>query len=114
MRGVVHDGGNSLRQHPRFSVVMNAFNLDVFKIRPVRCLETSRMAQIVKLHTRIIFEILIHTGAPFSKLTDRRQEQRMRTLSLTTASHLYHFMVNLYCIPVYVVRQDQARSAPQI
>ena len=48
MGGVVHRCGDALRQHARLRHVMNAFDLDVFEIRPVRRLITETMGQIVE------------------------------------------------------------------
>src|SRR5437763_11330276 len=49
MGGVVHAGRDALRQHPRLRHVMNALDLDVFEIRPVRRLESEAMREIVEL-----------------------------------------------------------------
>ena len=49
MGGVVHRGRDALRQHARLRHVMDALDLDVFEIRPVRRLVAEAMGQVVEL-----------------------------------------------------------------
>ena len=49
MRGVVHRGRDALRQHARLGMVVDALDLDVFEIRPVRRLIAEAMGQVVEL-----------------------------------------------------------------
>ena len=79
MRGVVHRGGDALRQHARLRHVVDALDLDVFEIRPVRRLISEAMGQVVELKPHPVVEVLLerHTanflrhGAP--PLVVRRQ-----------------------------------------
>ena len=57
MRGVVHRGGDALRQHARLRHVVNALDLDVLEIRPVRRLIAEAMGQVVELQPHAVLEV---------------------------------------------------------
>ena len=59
MRGVVHRRGDALRQHARLRHVMNAFDLDVFEVRPVRRLIAEAMGQIVERQSHRVVLVLL-------------------------------------------------------
>ncbi len=61
--GVVHRGGDALRQHARLRHVMDALDLDVFEIGPVRRLITEPVRQIVELKPHRIVEVLLEHHA---------------------------------------------------
>ena len=51
--GVVHRGGDALRQHARLRHVVDALDLDVLEIGPVRRLVTEPMGQVVELEPHL-------------------------------------------------------------
>ena len=63
MRGVVHRGGDALRQHARLRHVVDALDLDVLEIRPVRRLIAEAMGQIVELQPHAVLEVLFEHHA---------------------------------------------------
>src|ERR1700734_4508869 len=63
MRGVVHGCGDALRKHPRLRHVMDALDLDVFEIRPVRRLIAETMGQIVKGKSHRVVLVLLERDA---------------------------------------------------
>src|SRR5271166_3897991 len=62
--GVVHAGRDALRQHARLRDVMDALDLDVFEIGPVRRLEAVAMGEVVELEPHGIDEIALELDAP--------------------------------------------------
>ena len=63
MGGVVHRGGDALRQHARLRHVVDALDLDVLEIRPVRRLIAEAMGQIVELQPHAVFEVFLEHHA---------------------------------------------------
>ena len=61
--GVVHRGGDALRQHARLRHVVDALDLDVLEIGPVRRLVTEPMRQIVELKPHLVLEVLLEHHA---------------------------------------------------
>src|SRR4029077_5860452 len=65
MRGVVHRGGDALRQHAGFGHVVDALDLDVLEIRPVRRLITKTMRQVVELQPHRVVEVFLERDATY-------------------------------------------------
>src|SRR5258708_39089713 len=65
MRRVVHAGRDALRQHARLRHVMDALDLDVFEIRPVRRLVAEAMGQVVELEPHRIIEVFLQRHAAY-------------------------------------------------
>ena len=66
MRGVVHRGGDALRQHAGLRHVVDALDLDVLEIRPVRGLIAEAMGQVIELQPHAVLEIFFeHHAANF-------------------------------------------------
>ena len=63
MRGVVHRGRDALRQHARLRHVVDALDLDVLEVRPVRRLIAEAMGQIVELQPHAVLEIFFEHHA---------------------------------------------------
>src|ERR1700758_5148397 len=63
VRRVVHACGDALRQHARFGHVVNALNLDVFEIRPIRRLKSETMRQVLELKTHRIVAVGLEIDA---------------------------------------------------
>ena len=63
MRGVVHRGGDALRQHARLRHVVDALDLDVLEVRPVRRLVAEAMGQIVELQPHAVLEVFFEHHA---------------------------------------------------
>src|SRR5262249_48818863 len=59
MGGVVHRRGDALRQHARLGVIVNALDLDVLEIGPVRRLIAEAMRQIVELQPHAVVVVLL-------------------------------------------------------
>ena len=59
MRRCVHRRGDALRQHARLGHVMDALDLGVLEIGPVRVLETEAVAQVVELQAHAVVEITL-------------------------------------------------------
>jgi hypothetical protein len=54
MRSVVHRGGDALRQYARLGHVVDALDLDVLEIGPVRGLISEAMGQVVELQPHAV------------------------------------------------------------
>ena len=66
VRRIVHRGGDALRQHARLGVIVDALDLDVLEIRPVRGLIAEAMRQIVELQPHAVVIVLLeHHAANF-------------------------------------------------
>ncbi len=63
VRGVVHAGGDALRQHPGFGHVMDAFDLDIFEVGPVRRLESKAVGEIVKFQSHGVVGVCLEFNA---------------------------------------------------
>jgi hypothetical protein len=63
MRGVVHAGGDALRQHAGLGVVVDALDLDVLEVGPVRGLVAEAMGQVVELEPHAVVEVLLERDA---------------------------------------------------
>ena len=71
--GVVHAGRNALRQYAGFRHIMDAFDLDVFEVGPVRRLESEAMGEIVKFQShRVVGVGLEFNAADFDHLSFSR------------------------------------------
>ena len=64
MRGRVHRGGDTLRQHAGLGHIVDAFDLDVFEIRPIRALEAPSVRQVVKIEPHRILQIRLELDPP--------------------------------------------------
>src|SRR5262249_55021496 len=60
---VVHAGRDALRQHPRLGVVVDALDLDVFEVGPVRRLITETMRQIIELEPHAVVVVVLERHA---------------------------------------------------
>src|SRR6266576_1303028 len=66
MRRVVHARRDALRQDAGLGVVMDALDLDVFEVGPVRGLVTETVRQVVELEPHAVGQILLeHDAADF-------------------------------------------------
>ena len=63
MGGVVHGGRDALRQHARLRHVVDALDLDVFEIRPVRRLKSEAMREIVEFQPHRVVEVALEFDA---------------------------------------------------
>ena len=63
VRGVVHGGRDALRQHARLRHVVDALDLDVLEIGPVRRLIAEAMGQVVELQPHAVLEVLFERHA---------------------------------------------------
>ena len=63
MGGVVHGRGDALRQHAGLRHVVDALDLDVLEIRPVRRLVAEAMGQVVELEPHRVVEVLLERHA---------------------------------------------------
>src|SRR5581483_164767 len=63
MGGVMHRGRNALRQYARLGHVVDAFDLDVLEIGPVRRLVPEPMGQVVELEPHRVLEVLLERYA---------------------------------------------------
>src|SRR4029077_10178702 len=63
VRGVVHAGRDALRQHARFRHVMDALDLDVFEVRPVRRLIAETMGEVVEGEPHGVVLVLLERDA---------------------------------------------------
>jgi hypothetical protein len=63
VRRIMHAGGNALRQDAGLGVVMDALDLDVFEIGPVRGLVAETMGQIVELEAHAVGQVLLERHA---------------------------------------------------
>src|SRR5215468_3372530 len=98
VRRVVHAGGDALRQHAGLGVVVNALDLDVLEVGPVRGLVTEAMGQVVELEPHAVVVVLLerdaadflgHGTPPYTRI-----------------------MVRLYCELVQHVMPPPRRDAP--
>src|SRR5262245_20222443 len=66
VRGVVHAGRDALGEHTRLRHVVDAFDLDVFEIRPVGRLIAEAMGQVIELESHAVVVVLFeHHAANF-------------------------------------------------
>jgi hypothetical protein len=63
MRRIMHAGGDALRQDAGLGVIMDALDLDVFEIGPVRGLVAEAMRQIVELEAHAVGQVLLERHA---------------------------------------------------
>ena len=61
--GVVHGGRDALRQHARLRHVVDALDLDVLEVGPVRGLIAEPMRQVVELKPHVVLEVLLERHA---------------------------------------------------
>src|SRR5271170_4905944 len=104
VRGVVHRGGDALREHAGLGHVMNAFDLDVFEIWPIWRLKTETMRQAVEPQTHRIVEIALKfDAANFHQMYPSRRRIIAGPVSpfseglpvlIHDAIHVYHYVVN--------------------
>src|SRR5262249_2464404 len=63
VRGVVHAGGDALRQHAGLGVIVDALDLDVLEIGPVRGLVSEAVGQVVELEPHAVVQALLERDA---------------------------------------------------
>ena len=63
MRGVVHRRRDALRQHARLRHVVDALDLHVLEVRPVRGLIAEAMGQVIELQPHAVLEIFFEHHA---------------------------------------------------
>ncbi len=63
VRGVVHRGRDPLRQHARFRHVVDALDLHVLEVRPVRGLIAEAVGQVVELQPHAVLQIFFERHA---------------------------------------------------
>src|SRR5439155_24324104 len=61
--GVVHRGRDALRQHARLRHVVDALDLHVLEVGPVRGLIAEPMGQVVELEPHVVLEVLLERHA---------------------------------------------------
>ena len=91
MGGVVHRGRDALRQHARLRHVVDALDLDVFEIRPVRRLVAEAMGQIVELEPHGVVVVLL----------ERHAANFLRHATPPSSTPTYATLIALGGIPLY-------------
>ena len=113
VRGVMHRGRDALRQYARLRHVVDAPDLHVLEIRPIRGLITEAMGQVIKLEPHAVVEVLLeHHAADFLGHHMPPSSAPIAGVHLAAAlsDRLSHQMVRLYRRSIHAgARHAQAK-----